>query len=178
MRDSISEKIIIIIIRIIICSSCGNCCHCLLLMDDFIGIQKYIGGHDIDSLLYKSIIVPTESMYISHVQCALRYMCTFVRTSERDRWRERNLSSLSFFLLLLLFLFLSLALPLPLSFTSGEEKSLKFSLVRTHTCTACCSLAYILTIDSTSSYEISESKSQTSREDDGNDNREKKRNGE
>ncbi len=37
-----------------------------------------------------------------------------------------------------------------------------------------CSLAYILTIDSTSSYEISESKSQTSREDDGNDNREKK----
>jgi hypothetical protein len=51
---------------------------------------------------------------------------------------------------------------------------LKFSLVRTHICTAYCSLAYILTIDSTSSYEISESKSQTSREDDGNDNREKK----
>jgi hypothetical protein len=112
-------------------------------------------------------------MYISHVQCALQCMCTFVRTSERDGWRRTKsifffsrFSSSSRF-----FLFLSLSL----SFSRAKKrKSLKFSLVRIHICTACCFLAYILTIDSTSSYEISESKSQTSREDDGNDNRKKK----
>jgi hypothetical protein len=55
----------------------------------------------------------------------------------------------------------------------GRERGKEFEIL---SCTrdACYSLAYILAIDSTSSYEISESKSQTSREDDGNDNREKK----
>ncbi len=83
---------------------------------------------------------------------------------------EIYLPFLSFFFFFFFFFFL---LFLSLS-RAKKRKSLKFSLVRTHICTAYCSLAYILTIDSTSSYEISESKSQTSREDDGNDNREKK----
>ena len=69
---------------------------------------------------------------------------------------ERNLSSLSlplslpFYFLLRIF-FLEWR-------TVRERKSLKFSLIRTHTHThtTCCSLAYILAIDSTSSYEISE----------------------
>ncbi len=107
-------------------------------------------------------------MYISHVHCALRCMCTFVRTSERDGWR-RTKSIFSFSLSFFFFFFFSFSLS-----RAEKRKSLKFSLVRIYTCIAGCSLAYILTIDSTSSYEISESKSQTSREDDGNDNREKK----
>jgi hypothetical protein len=52
-------------------------------------------------------------MYISHVHCALRYMYTFVRTSERDGWR-RTKSIFSFS-----------------RFSSSFFSSLSFSLERT-----------------------------------------------
>ena len=90
---------------------------------------------------------------------------------------ERNLSSLSL-IFSSSFFFLSLSLSLLLFLERAREKvwnSLSFAHIHIYICTSYCSLAYILTIDSTSSYEISESKSQTSRgDDDGNDNREKK----
>jgi hypothetical protein len=58
---------------------------------------------------------------------------------------ERNLSSLSLSPSLRFFFF---------SLSSGEKEFEILSHTRTYT--ACCSLAYILAIDSTSSYEISE----------------------
>ncbi len=87
--------------------------------------------------------------------------------SERDRWRRTK----SIFSLSLPFYFL-----LRIFFLSSGEKEKEFEILsRTRAHTACCSLAYILAIDSTSSFEISELQSQTSLEDDGNDNREKKK---
>jgi hypothetical protein len=63
---------------------------------------------------------------------------------------ERNLSSLSLSLPFFFFL-------LRIFFLSSEEKEFEIlSHTRTHTHTTYCSLAYILAIDSTSSYEISE----------------------
>jgi hypothetical protein len=55
----------------------------------------------------------------------------------------------------------------------NEENRLKFFLRRSRTYTHFILLVrlYTVPVDKTSSYEISESKSQTSREDDGNDNR-------
>lgn len=59
---------------------------------------------------------------------------------------------------------------------SSEGKEFEIlSHICAHTHTTYCSLAYILAIDSTSSYEISELESQTSREDDGNDSGKKRR---
>lgn len=141
---------------------CCNSIHCLLLlmMSDFIRIEKNIGRHE------KSTILMLQFQTISHVHWTQRYMCTFVWKNEWDRWR-RTKSIISLF-------FLSLSL-----FSrewKKERESLKFSLIYTHT--TYCSLAYILAIDSTSSYEISELSSQTSREDDdddGNDNWKKER---
>jgi predicted membrane protein len=57
------------------------------------------------SIVYRTnqLLWRLNSMYISHVHCALRCMCTFVRTSERDGWRRtKSIFSFSFFFLLLL----------------------------------------------------------------------------
>ena len=68
----------------------------------------------------------------------LRYMCTFVRTSERDGWRRTKsiflFLSLSFSPLLLLLLLLRLSF-FSFSFSRAKKrKSLKFSLACIHTC--------------------------------------------
>jgi hypothetical protein len=69
-------------------------------------------------------------MYISHVHCALRCMCTFVRTSERDGWR-RTKSIFSFSLFSSSFFFLALSLSL---FSSAGEKEFEIlSRLHTHT---------------------------------------------
>jgi hypothetical protein len=70
-------------------------------------------------------------MYISHVHCAPRYMCTFVRTSERDGWRRtKSIFSFSFFSSSSSS-FVSFSLSLSHS-QAEKRKSLKFSLVRTN----------------------------------------------
>ena len=65
-------------------------------------------------------------MCISHVHCALRCMCTFVRTSERDRWR-RTKSIFSFSRFSSSFFF-----SLSRCFSSAGEKEFEI-LSRSHT---------------------------------------------
>ena len=82
------------------------------------------------------LITITESKNISHVQCTQRYICTFVRTSERDREREDRFRPLFSFSPPSIHPSFSLS-----RVKERERESLKFFLVRTYT--AYCSLAYI-----------------------------------
>ena len=135
-----SDKIIIIIICIIIRSSCSNCSHSLLLVNNFIGIQKYIGGHDINSNIYSTNQLLWRLNLCIYRMCTVRFdlcvhSCKQVSGIDGE---ERNLSSFSliffsfFFFFFVLFFSFSFSLSLSLS-RAEKRKSLKFSLVRTHT---------------------------------------------
>ena len=69
-----------------------------------------------------------QSKDISHVHWTQRWMCTFVRKSERDRWRRtKSIFSFSFSFSFFFFVFFSLSL------SRAKRKSLKFSLIYAHT---------------------------------------------
>ena len=107
-----------------------DCCHrihCLLLlmMNNFIRIEKNIGRHE------KSIIILTlQFKNISHVHWTQRCMCTFVWENERDRWR-RTKSIISSFLSF------SLCLSLSRFHSRAKRKRVWNSLshIRSHTYT-------------------------------------------
>ena len=143
----IHQVIIIIIICIIIIGcSCGNNSHSLLLLNDFIWIQKYVCSHN-------TIVYSTNQLLWLNLcrygMCTVRFgvcvhSCEQVSGIDGE---ERNLSSLSLFFPLSLslsvrlsLLRLSVSLSLyrlrslsPFFLERWRGKSLKFSLVRTHT---------------------------------------------
>lgn len=130
VRKRSSDQIIIIIIGIIIDSSCGDNSHSLLLLlNKFIGIQENIGSHQ--TIVYRTNQLFGLNLY-RYGMCTRRFgVCTFVRTSERDRWRRTK--SIFFSLFPFLSLCLSLFFSLSLYRTAKRERtSLKFSLACPH----------------------------------------------
>ena len=106
MRKRISDQIIIIIIGIIINSSCGDNSHCLLLLNKFIGIQENVGSHQTSE--YRTNQLFGLNLY-RYGMCTRRFgvcvhSCEQVSGIDGE---ERNLSP-----------FLSFSLP----FSNGDER--------------------------------------------------------
>ena len=144
MRKRISHKvIIIIIIRVMIGSSCGNNCHGLLLLDNFVRIKKDVGSHNTRGYSTNQLLWLNLCRY---GMCTVRFgICVHSceQVNEMDG-EERNLSSLSLPLSFFSPFSLSLSVSLLLSSERGRERvwnSLSFAHI--HTRSACCSLAYI-----------------------------------